>query len=46
MQGLEGGVDQVDTDSEGMVHAADMLFAQPANVLCQPTLIKSAYLLQ
>ena len=33
IQGLGGGVDQVDTDCEGMIYAADMLLTQSANVL-------------
>lgn len=38
-------MDQVNTDSQSVVHALDMLFGQPANVFCQPLLIKGSYLL-
>ena len=33
-------MDQVNADSQSVVHALDMLFGQPANVFCQPLLIK------
>ena len=38
-------MDQVNADGQGVVHALDMLFGQPANVFCQPLLIKGSYLL-
>lgn len=38
-------MDQVNADGQGVVYALDMLFGQPANVFCQPLLIKGSYLL-
>lgn len=38
-------MDQVNADSQSVVHALNMLFGQPANVFCQPLLIKGSYLL-